>query len=196
MSGIAAAFADPTAAPTEETIPTGVVYGAGSKTHGAIGTGSQNLHGDGNTRDPRLVLTLQQMDVVQVACGWRHSVFIGLEGRVWSCGESANGKLGLGGDAKIEPVPRPIEGLKGVRVVQVSCGQHHTGFVAADGSLYTCGMGLYGQCGHGELTDELMPRRVDALMLTSKSVACGDYHTLVLRKDGRVSAFGFAADGL
>ena len=59
---------------------------------------------------------------------------------------------------------------------------------------HLCRLGLYGQLGHGDLNNQFVPRRVMGIADASQ-VACGDMHTLLIRADGRVSAFGFAANG-
>ena len=190
---VAAAFADRQendGALTE--LKAGRVYCAGSSAHGAIGVAAGGPGGE--TGDPRLVLSLLKDEVVQVSCGWRHTVFVGKGGQVWSCGDGVNGKHGQG-HTEVVAVPRLVEGLRDIRIVQVGCGQHHSGFISAEGSLYTCGMGLYGQLGHaGALRDEPSPRRVEKVLELS-TVACGDLHTIVLRRDGRAMAFGYAANG-
>ncbi|KAL1521562.1 hypothetical protein AB1Y20_021221 [Prymnesium parvum] len=170
----------------------GKVYSAGSTRYGATGTGCPSAHA--RARAPSLVLPLLELPVLHVACGWRHTMFATLDGAVWACGEGVNGKLGLDGPAEVERAPRRVDGLHGVRVVQLSCGQHHTGFVSADGALFTCGMGLYGQCGHGDLHDELVPRKLKSFSRVA-AVSCGSLHTLALRHDGKVFGFGFAANG-
>ena len=54
-----------------------------------------------------------------------------------------------------------LRGLRGVRVVAVSCGFYHTAAVSDDGAVYTWGWGNWGQLGHSESSPQ--PARVDAL---------------------------------
>ncbi|KAL3912473.1 MAG: hypothetical protein SGPRY_008327 [Prymnesium sp.] len=167
----------------------GKLYAAGDKPYASA---AAPLHQHAGSAS--LVHPLVEVDIAQASSGWRHSVFVDVKGNAWACGESANGKLGSPPTSVVQPVPMPIKGLNGCVVVQASCGQHHTAFVTQAGLLYSCGMSLYGQCGHGELRDELSPRQVKALSHVMMA-ACGDYHTLVLRKDTKVFVFGLGENG-
>lgn len=44
------------------------------------------------------------------------------------------------------------DSLKDVQVSQIACGETHTLFVLADGSMYSCGNNDYGQLGHSKRT--------------------------------------------
>lgn len=46
------------------------------------------------------------------------------------------------------------------KVCHISCGDDFTAFLTLDGGVFTCGAGEYGQTGHGNTKDELVPRKV------------------------------------
>ena len=46
------------------------------------------------------------------------------------------------------------------KVCHISCGEDFTAFLTLDGGVFTCGAGEYGQTGHGNTKDELVPRKV------------------------------------
>lgn len=48
-------------------------------------------------------------------------------------------------------------------MAMVACGWRHTRCVSSSGGLYTNGWGKYGQLGHGNFEDHLVPRKVQAL---------------------------------
>ena len=48
-------------------------------------------------------------------------------------------------------------------MVMVACGWRHTISVSSSGSLYTYGWSKYGQLGHGDFEDHLVPRKLEAL---------------------------------
>lgn len=64
------------------------------------------------------------------------------------------------------------------RIIQSSCGQQHTAVISGfyfkiiffhvtvldKGELFTFGLGVFGQLGHGKLKDELVPKRVESLV--------------------------------
>lgn len=48
-------------------------------------------------------------------------------------------------------------------MVLVACGWRHTICVSASGGLYTYGWSKYGQLGHGDFEDHLVPHKLEAL---------------------------------
>lgn len=48
-------------------------------------------------------------------------------------------------------------------MVQVACGWRHTISVSSSGDLYTYGWSKYGQLGHGDFRDHLVPCKLEAL---------------------------------
>lgn len=79
-------------------------------------------------------------------------------------------------------VPRRVHTLNDIRVVAVACGSHHTAILDEHGYVYTCGLGVFGQLGNGNLHDTLEPHRVESLVkagVTAVQVACGAYHTVI-----------------
>lgn len=49
------------------------------------------------------------------------------------------------------------------KMVMVACGWRHTISVSSSGGLYTYGWSKYGQLGHGDFEDHLVPHRLEAL---------------------------------
>ena len=45
----------------------------------------------------------------------------------------------------------------------VACGWRHTITVTSSGSIYTYGWSKYGQLGHGDFEDHLIPHKLEAL---------------------------------
>ncbi|GLE01307.1 hypothetical protein PINS_up010137 [Pythium insidiosum] len=59
--------------------------------------------------------------------------------------------------------------------------------------VYTFGRNDYGQLGHNDTLDRKLPQQVDALLdhrVQVVSVACGQYHTMVVTSTGRLLGFG------
>lgn len=53
--------------------------------------------------------------------------------------------------------------LQAEKMVLVACGWRHTISVSSSGSLYTYGWSKYGQLGHGDFEDHLVPHKLEAL---------------------------------
>lgn len=192
MAHIRAAF-DPTGAKDAVADSrSGCIYCCGASDREALGLNRADRK---PIHMPHLIKPLLDEHIEQASCGWRHTVFIAADGAAYSCGEGEHGKLGHADEEPVA-VPRRIEGLMRVRVGQASCGRSHTAFTTLDREdLFTCGLGLYGQLGHGSLNDEHKPRRVHGLEGGASVVSCGDLHTLVLRADGRALSCGYNESG-
>jgi alpha-tubulin suppressor-like RCC1 family protein len=52
----------------------------------------------------------------------------------------------------------------------VACGWRHSVAVSSSGGLYTYGWSKYGQLGHGDFQDHLVPHKVEALKDSSISL--------------------------
>lgn len=53
--------------------------------------------------------------------------------------------------------------LQNEKMVMVACGWRHTISVSSTGALYTYGWSKYGQLGHGDFEDHLVPHKIEAL---------------------------------
>ena len=182
----------------------GRVYASGSGEYAACGVPPAKKHHPQNhaasaIRTPHLLTTLLEKQIVQVSCGWRHSAIVLTSGELYAVGDGEHGKLGLGEDTstRVEPTLVPLASSLPVpvRVTFVSCGHSHTAFVCSAGDLYTFGLGLYGQLGHGSLRSETSPRHVEVVGGSAMSVSCGGLHTLALRADGVALSCGFNEAG-
>jgi alpha-tubulin suppressor-like RCC1 family protein len=63
-------------------------------------------------------------------------------------------------DSSDQCVPRPVESLRGIRIVGSSAGHRHSLFLGGDGGLYSCGAGIAGCLGHGDASKHMHPLRV------------------------------------
>ena len=66
-------------------------------------------------------------------------------------------------------------------------GVYHSLAITANGAVWSWGDGLYGQLGHGDVQEQLLPKKVEALAgqrVVAVSAAGG--HSLALTADGAV----------
>jgi alpha-tubulin suppressor-like RCC1 family protein len=76
------------------------------------------------------------------------------------------------------------------RVVAISAGGQHTVAVKADGTVWSWGNGLYGQMGNNTTNrSNLTPVQVSGLRGV-RSVAAGHHHSVALKSNGTVWAWG------
>jgi len=131
--------------------------------------------------------------VVQIEGGAHHTIFLTRLGRVYACGRSNAGQLGLADDdeafkdrAKPDFISKPAL----VKfpdpddpVIQISCGTHNSGAVTRAGALYTWGQGVQGELGLGDREEVRTPQvvvRREGGSWFAAAIACGGQHTFGL----------------
>ena len=78
----------------------------------------------------------------------------------------------------------------------MSVGWKHNLAITADGALWSWGYGCFGQLGHDDTQNQLLPKKIEAL--TGQRVAAvsgGVGHSLALTADGAVFTWGVGALG-
>ena len=143
----------------------GEVYTWGHGAYGRLGHGtSQNEHA------PRVVEILRGAAVIGVAAGQITAMWTDA-GELFTCGDGEDGLLGHGSEEN-EYVPRLVEALEGVKVVDVSV-QAHTVVCSGAGDIYTHGLGPDGRLGHaGETGPLLVPRLLQLSLQDSDRRTC------------------------
>ncbi|XP_051823686.1 probable E3 ubiquitin-protein ligase HERC6 [Antechinus flavipes] len=135
--------------------------------------------------------SLGGQQIVQAACGERHSLLLLADGTVWSCGNNNYGQLGRNNLRKSKK-PAPIQALETQVVVFVSCGKEHSLAICKTGRIYSWGSGSRGQLGIKEFKDQCsIPKNIEALSREKIiQVSCGHYHSIALTQDSKVFSWG------
>ena len=129
-------------------------------------------------------------DVKQICCGTYHVCIVKKDGSLWSCGNNKYGQLGLGDDNNRTMFNQVTTNINN-DVKQIACGQYHTLLLKNDGSLWACGLNDYGQLGLGSTTNYKIFNKVTTNINSDvKEMACGDYHTFILKNDGSLWSCG------
>jgi len=136
---------------------------------------------------------------VMVACGDFHMLVLTAAGLVWSCGEGVYGKLGHGNAAThLVLTLVAAERLEGALIVMVAAGADHNVALEAEGRVWTWGWGFFGQLGHNDRQNRLVPILVAGEALGGAAtilVAAGSRHTVAVMIDGALWAWGHGGDG-
>ncbi|XP_062242183.1 probable E3 ubiquitin-protein ligase HERC6 [Platichthys flesus] len=148
-------------------------------------------------RPSRVPIPLR-VPVIHVACGNVHSLALTKGGDVFSWGSNSHGQLGLGKEVALQHTPVLVVALSGVPVTQIAAGASHTLFLTLADLVYCCGANKSGQLGLNRVDEKgrFNICMVPALRPLGVSfVSCGDAHSAVLTKDGKVYTFGEGTHG-
>ncbi|XP_078065235.1 putative E3 ubiquitin-protein ligase HERC4 isoform X2 [Mustelus asterias] len=169
----------------------GSVFGWGAATYGQIGNGECCSI----ISCPRRV-ALIRVPIVQVTCGCYHSLALSKDGAIYSWGQNSYGQLGLGEGVYSQLQPKRVISLTGIPVAQIAAGGRHSFALSFSGAVFSWGKNSHGQLGLKDTEDKASPCRVHQMKrLNVTYISCGNQHTAVLTKDGRVFTCGDGSAG-
>ncbi|XP_036320932.1 protein RCC2 homolog isoform X4 [Rhagoletis pomonella] len=96
---------------------------------------------------PTMIPGLEKFNIVEVACGRHHSLFLTDTGTVYACGENKSGQCGIGNTQPVVNIPTPIN-YRGPPIIRIGCGAEFSAILDIKGNLHTFGLPEYGQLGH------------------------------------------------
>ncbi|MCW5983296.1 MAG: choice-of-anchor D domain-containing protein [Bryobacteraceae bacterium] len=130
--------------------------------------------------------------VAAISAGAHHSLALKSDGTVWAWGDNSSGQLGdgQGGGVSKSADPVPVVNLTGVTAI--AAGVNHSLALRSDGTVWAWGDNQSGQLGDGaggHYVYSVTPVKV--LSLTGiVAIAAGDRHSLALKSNGSVWAWG------
>ncbi len=151
--------------------------------------------GDGSTADRSTPVQLPlPTGVVALSGGYYHTLALQNGGRVYAWGRNADGQLGIGSsDGDPHPYAAEVPGLS--TVTAIAAGAFHSLALRSDGSVWAWGWNDTGQLGDGTTTTRLSPVQVLPPGSGVVAIAAGYGHSLALKSDGTVLAWGYNAEG-
>ena len=172
---------------------TGTVMGLGGNGAGQLGDGT-------TTRRLAPVAVSGLTNITAIAAGSSHNLARKNDGSVWAWGNNNNGQLGNNTTTQ-QMVPVQVLGVGGTgfltNVVGISASgtNNHSLAVNNTGVVYAWGLNNTGQLGDGTTTQRTTPVVVSGLSGTFTAVSAGNNHSLALRNDGTVWAWGSNNNG-
>jgi alpha-tubulin suppressor-like RCC1 family protein len=133
--------------------------------------------------------------VTAIAAGGKHSLFLNSQGQVFSCGDNADGQLGLG-DTESKLVPTWLFSIRMETIIAIAAGSSHSLLLNSEGQVLSFGFGGWGQLGLDDDGNRLLPV-VIGVPENQKivAIAAGNHFSLILNSQGQVYGFGSNESG-
>jgi alpha-tubulin suppressor-like RCC1 family protein len=164
--------------------PDGTLWTWGANDWGQLGVGFAP-----ESADPVQVGTASGW--TKVAAGSSHTIALRSDGTLWGWGSNLWGQLGADAATEYEPVQIGT----GTGWTAIAAGDSHTVALRDDHTIWATGLNTEGQIGSGDSSYYVFgPVQVGTLTGWT-AIAAGKVHTLALREDGSMWAWGGNGDG-
>ncbi|KAL9248146.1 hypothetical protein vseg_021502 [Gypsophila vaccaria] len=135
----------------------GNIYTYGWSKYGQLGHGDFEDH-----LTPFKLEALSNTTISQISGGWRHTMAVTSDGKLYGWGWNKFGQVGVGDNIdRCSPVQ--IQFPKDQKIVQMCCGWRHTLAITERNNVFSWGRGTNGQLGLGDSADRNLPMMIDAL---------------------------------
>jgi len=169
----------------------GTLWSWGRNSNGSLGLG------DSTRRTSPIKVSVAGVDEWKmVAAGTSYSLAICSDGTLWSWGQNAQGRLGLGDTlSRNTPTKVSTTGISGNRWIHAEADWSHSLAIRCDGTLWAFGNNHGGQLGTGGSTvhHALRPTLVSTTNVSGdrwSDITAGHVHTLGIRDDGILWSWG------
>jgi alpha-tubulin suppressor-like RCC1 family protein len=160
----------------------GSLWAMGNDTYGQLGDGNSGVnYFIYETNVPEQIVV---SNVVAIAAGVLHSLFLKSDGSLWAMGYNEVGELG---DGTYNQTNLP-ELIVASNVTAIAAGFANSMFIKSNGSLWAMGWNRRGALGDGTYNNTNRPEMIVASNVTA--IATEYYHSLFIKKDGSLWAMG------
>jgi alpha-tubulin suppressor-like RCC1 family protein len=156
--------------------------------------------GNGTTDDSSVPVQVKGLSqVTKIAAGQTDSMAVATRGittlgSVYAWGANGQGQIG-DGTTRERPVPVQVTGIGVPNVTAITVGNDYSMVLGSDGTLWDWGLNQWGQLGNGTTISVKKPVEAQGLESGITQISAGDSHSLALRSDGSVEAWGYGGAG-
>jgi alpha-tubulin suppressor-like RCC1 family protein len=186
----------------------GTLWAWGRNDQSQLGLGVADDKNDGSGKDnttqvklvPNAPAAFADSLWSSIAAGSAFSVARNTSGAVYTWGANDKGQLGRGNTTTVAPaanVPTVVQ-VSGAdfTALNIAAGGSHALAIGRDGAIYAWGLNSSGQLGTGNYTDATEPTRLEPNSSDNwSSIAAGRSHSLGIKSDGSLWAWGSNSDG-
>ncbi len=145
------------------------------------------------------VQNLSGVKAIATGSGSTFSLALKNDGTVWAWGSNFYGGLGDGTSGTHRNTPVQIKNLS--EVTAIDAGSYHSLALKTEGTVMAWGYNHFGQLGDGTTTNRLTPVQVrnspkGGNLSGITAITAGSGHSLALKADGTVRAWGSGASGI
>ncbi|XP_061571831.1 RCC1 and BTB domain-containing protein 1 isoform X2 [Cololabis saira] len=169
------------------------VFAFGLNCSGCLGTGD-----NASTIVPKKIDLLHGKKIVSLSYGSGPHVLLATEnGQLFVWGHNGYSQLGNGTTNQgLSPV-LVTSTMQNKKVIDVSCGSHHSMALTQDGEVFAWGYNNCGQVGSGSTANQPYPRKVTGCLQGKNAVGitCGQTSSMALVDNGEVYGWGYNGNG-
>ena len=152
----------------------GKIYACGKNSNGELALG----HFCATQITPTLIPNIPK-NIVQFVCGYYHSLFLDVDGNVFSVGNNDYGQLGLGHNTG-QNVLNQILNIPPIQIISQVC--HSSFLIDFEGNLWSFGENTHGQLGLGDTKNRNLPTKIESLKHIQQ-ISLATYGKNLLAKD-------------
>ena len=136
---------------------------------------------------PTLVTNAFISPLIQIQCGWLHSIFLCKNGDLFGCGYNNYGQICSNTDVMLSKII-PINDIQ--NIVQIGCGTYTSYFLNNKGILYSVGSNTDGLLGINDINIKWTHKIQRITNISIKQFSVGMHHVGLINNNNELYMFG------